>query len=110
MKPLIYKVFSVFEKSFYFGVYEAYLKNTMIHTSHFKIGAKKTLKRAFIFRDPLNSPLLTFFSLIISLFLLYSLLLLHICLYVAYRWFTENYIKILNFQLVFLITLTYKTI
>jgi len=39
MKPLIYKVFGVFEKSFVFGVYEAYLKNTMNHTSHLKISA-----------------------------------------------------------------------
>jgi len=39
MKPLIYKGFNVFEKSFVFGVYEAYLKNMMIHTNHFKIGA-----------------------------------------------------------------------
>ena len=51
MKPLIYKGFSVFEKSFIFGVYEAYLKNRMIHTSHFKIGAKKTLKLKVFFRD-----------------------------------------------------------
>ena len=50
MKPLIYKGFSVFEKSFYFGVYEAYLKNMMIHTSHFKITAKNTLKLKIIFR------------------------------------------------------------
>jgi len=51
MKALIDNVFSVFEKSFYFGVYEAYLKNTMNHTSHLKIGAKNTLILAFIFRD-----------------------------------------------------------
>ena len=44
MKPLKHKGFSVFEKSFVFGVYEAYLKNRMIHTSHFKIRAKNTLK------------------------------------------------------------------
>ena len=50
MKLLIHKVFSVFKKSFVFGVYEAYLKNRMIHTSHLKISAKNTLKRAFIFR------------------------------------------------------------
>ena len=51
MKPLKHKGFSVFEKSFVFGVYEAYLKNTMIHTSQLKIGAKNTLKLAFIFRS-----------------------------------------------------------
>ena len=50
MKPLIYKVFIVFEKSFVFGVYEAYLKNRMIHTSHFKISAKNRLKLMIIFR------------------------------------------------------------
>jgi hypothetical protein len=50
MKPLVYKGFGVFEKSFVFGVYEAYLKNRMIHTSHFKISAKNTLKLALIFR------------------------------------------------------------
>ena len=43
MKPLIYKGFSVFEKSFVFGVYEAYLKNTMNHTSQLKTGAKNRL-------------------------------------------------------------------
>ena len=50
MKPLIYKVFSDFEKSFVFGIYEAYLKNMMIRTSHLEINAKNTLKLAFIFR------------------------------------------------------------
>lgn len=52
MKPLIYKGFSVFEKSFIFGVYEAYLKNRMIHTSYFKIGAKNTLKLKVFFVTP----------------------------------------------------------
>jgi len=50
MKLLIYKAFSVFEKSFVFGVYGTYLKNRMIRTSHFKTGAKNTLKLALIFR------------------------------------------------------------
>ena len=50
MRPLIYKGFSVFEKSFVFGVYEAYLKNRMIHTSPLKIGAKNTLLLMIIFR------------------------------------------------------------
>ncbi len=51
MKPLIHKGFGVFEKSFVFGLYEAYLKNRMIHTSHFKIGAKNRLLLMIIFRD-----------------------------------------------------------
>jgi len=51
MKLLLHKVFSVFKKSFVFGVYEAYLKNTMIHTSYFKIGAKNTLILMIIFRS-----------------------------------------------------------
>jgi len=38
-KPLKYKGFSVFSKTFVFGVYEAYLKNMMNHTSQLKIGA-----------------------------------------------------------------------
>jgi len=50
MRPLKHKGFSVFEKSFVFGVYEAYLKNRMIHTSHLKIIAKNTLKLKKIFR------------------------------------------------------------
>jgi hypothetical protein len=66
MKPLKHKGFSIFEKSFYFGVYEAYLKNRMNHTSHLKISAKNTLFLAFIFRGSLNSPFLTFFSLFYS--------------------------------------------
>jgi len=39
MKALINKGFGDFEKSFVFGVYEAYLKNRMIHASHLKMGA-----------------------------------------------------------------------
>jgi hypothetical protein len=72
-------VFSVFFKTFKFGVYEAYLKNRMNHTSHLKISAKNTLFLAFIFRSSLNPPLLAFFSPLFSLYLLYSLLYLHIC-------------------------------
>jgi len=52
MKPLIYKGFSVFEKSFVFGVYGAYLKNRMNHTSHFNISAKNRLKLKFFFVAP----------------------------------------------------------
>jgi len=50
MKPLIYKGFSVFEKSFVFGVYEAYFLNTMNHTSQLKISAKNTLILKVFFR------------------------------------------------------------
>jgi len=50
MKLLLHKGFSVFEKSFVFGVYEAYLKNRMIHTSHFKTGAKNRLILMIIFQ------------------------------------------------------------
>jgi len=50
----------------------------MNHTSHFKISAKNTLLLAFIFRGSLNSPLLALFSLIILLFLLNTLILLHV--------------------------------
>jgi len=84
MKALIYKGFSDFEKSFVFGVYEAYLKNTMIHTSHLKISAKNTLKLRSIFRNSLKSPLLAFFSSNISLSLLNPHFLPHICLCIAF--------------------------
>ncbi|MBU4348674.1 hypothetical protein KJ671_04205, partial [Patescibacteria group bacterium] len=50
-----------------------------IHTSQLKIGAKNTLKLDIIFRDSLNSPLLVFFSLLFSLYLLNPLISLHIC-------------------------------
>jgi len=69
---LKHKGFSVFEKSFVFGVYGAYLKNRMIHTSHFNIGAKNTLTLMIIFRGSWNTSLLSFFSLICSLFRLFT--------------------------------------
>jgi len=49
----------------------------MNHTSHLKISAKNTLKLAFIFRGSLKSPLLAFFSLIFSLYLLNPLIALY---------------------------------
>ena len=53
--------------------------NLMNHTTHFKISAKNILLLAFNFLGSLNYPLLTFFSLLSYLYLLYSLLCLHIC-------------------------------
>jgi len=78
MRPLIYKGFSVFEKSFQNCVYEAYLKNTMIHTSHLKISAKNTLKLKIIFHGSPKSLLFALLPLIYSPFILYSLLYSHI--------------------------------
>jgi hypothetical protein len=52
MKPLIYKVFGVFEKASILAYMRRIYPNLMIHTSHLKIGAKNTLFLALIFRDP----------------------------------------------------------
>ena len=79
MKLLIYKVFGVFEKASYLAYMRRIYPNLMNHTSHLKISAKNVLKLDIIFRGSLNYPLLSFFSLIFSLYLLYSLLCLHIC-------------------------------